>query len=350
MAEVEIGIGKSGRRAYGLDEVSIVPSRRTRNPDAVEIGWQIDAFSFSLPFLSSAIDSVASPATVAELGRLGGCGVLDLEGLWTRYADPEPLLDEIGELAPDKAAARLDELYAQPIDTGLVGQRIKEIKAAGVISCAAVSPPRTEALSAELLKAELDLLVIHGRVVSAEHVSKTGEPLNLKKFIRSLPMPVIVGGCTSYQAALHLMRTGAAGVLVGVGRGGAARTHEQYGVGVAMATAVADARGARMRHLDETGVYCHVIADGTLTNGGDVAKAVACGADAVMLGAPLAAAAEAPGRGYHWSKGGPPAHVTREGTLEEVVARLAGGLRTSMATTGYESLKEFQMAEVVVQT
>jgi IMP dehydrogenase len=349
MAEVEIGIGKSGRRAYGLDDLSIVPSRRTRAPEVVDIGWQIDAFAFELPFLSSAIDSVASPATVVELGRLGGCGVLDLEGLWTRYADPEPLLDEVGELPADKAALRLDELYAQPIDPALVGQRIREIKDAGVVSCAAVSPPRTEALSAEILRAELDLLVIHGRVVSAEHVSRHREPLNLKRFIRTLPMPVVVGGCTSYQAALHLMRTGAAGVLVGVGRGGAHRTQQQLGIGVAMATAIADARGARMRHLDETGVYCHVIADGTLVNGGDVAKAVACGADAVMLGAPLAAAAEAPGRGFHWSKGGGPLPVDREGSLEEVVRRLAAGLRTSMATAGYETLKEFQKAEVVVQ-
>ena len=348
MAEVEIGIGKSGRRAYGLDDIAIVPSRRTRNPDAVDLAWQLDAFAFKLPFLSSAIDSVASPSTVVELGRLGGCGVLDLEGLWTRYDDPEPLLDEVGELPEDKAASRLDELYAQPVDPGLVGRRIREIKDAGVVSCAAVSPPRTEALAQEILKAELDLLVIHGRVVSAEHVSRTREPLNLKRFIRSLPMPVVVGGCTSYQAALHLMRTGAAGVLVGVGRGGAERTRQELGVGVAMATAIADARGARMRHLDETGVYCHVIADGTLVNGGDIAKAVACGADAVMLGAPLAAAAEAPGRGFHWSKGGPPVAVAREGSLEEVVGRLASGLRTSMATTGYETLKEFQKAEVVV--
>src|SRR3712207_4485229 len=164
MAEVEIGSGKSGRRAYGLDEIGIVPSRRTRSPEDVDVSWQIDAFQFGLPFLSSAIDSVASPATVVELGRLGGCGVLDLEGLWTRYADPEPLLDEVGELPEDKAAARLDELYQQPVDPALVGQRIKEIKASGVISCAAVSPPRTEALSSEILKAELDLLVIHGRV------------------------------------------------------------------------------------------------------------------------------------------------------------------------------------------
>jgi IMP dehydrogenase len=366
VADVEIGIGKSARRAYGLADIAIVPSRRTRDTEDVDLSWEIDAFTLDLPLMASAMDGVVSPTTAVEIGRLGGVAPLNLEGLWTRYEDPEPLFREIAELSADKATARLQEIYAQPIDPDLVGQRIREIKEAGYVSAVAVTPQRTEALVPKALAAEVDLLVIHGTVVSAEHKSKTSEPLNLKRFIRELPIPVIVGGCASYQAALHLMRTGAAGVLVGVGRGNASTTRDVLGVGVAQATAVADARGARMRHLDETGIYCQVIADGGMSTGGDIAKAIACGADAVMIGAPLAAAAEAPGHGFHW--GNAAVHPTRPrgarvevgtlGTLEEILVgpahgndgrlNLFGALRQAMALTGYESVKEFQKAEVVV--
>ncbi|MDQ3306487.1 MAG: GuaB3 family IMP dehydrogenase-related protein, partial [Actinomycetota bacterium] len=300
MAEIEIGIGKSGRRAYGFDDIAIVPSRRTRDPEDIDISWEVDAFRFELPVMGSAMDGVVSPATAIELGRLGGVGVLNLEGLWTRYEDPEALFDEIAGLSDDKATLRMQEIYAEPIKPELIVPLIRRIREAGVISCASVTPQRTQAFAPYLLEAELDLLVIQGTVVSAEHLSKTVEPLNLKRFVRDLPIPVIVGGCASYQAALHLMRTGAAGVLVGVGPGNACTSRGVLGIGVPQATAVADARGARMRHLDETGVYCHVIADGGMSTGGDVAKAIACGADAVMIGSPLAAAAEAPGRGHHW--------------------------------------------------
>jgi IMP dehydrogenase len=366
VAEVEIGIGKSARRAYGLDDVAIVPSRRTRDPEDVDLTWEIDAFRFDLPLMASAMDSVVSPRTAVEIGRLGGLAVLNLEGLWTRYEDPEPLFGEIAELPADKATARMQELYREPVKPELVGQRIREVRESGVVACGALTPQRTTALAPAALAAEVDLLVIHGTVVSAEHVSKTGEPLNLKRFVRELPVPVIVGGCSSYQAALHLMRSGAAGVLVGVGPGNASTTRRVLGVGSGQATAIADARGARMRHLDETGVYCQVIADGGMTTGGDIAKAIACGADAVMIGAPLAAAAEAPGRGFHWGPGavhptlprGGRVEVGCLGTLEEILVgpahendgrlNLFGGLRTSMATTGYESVKEFQMAELVV--
>ncbi|MDQ4129687.1 MAG: GuaB3 family IMP dehydrogenase-related protein [Actinomycetota bacterium] len=366
MAEIEIGIGKSGRRAYGFDDIAIVPSRRTRDPEDVDISWEIDAFTFSLPLMAAAMDGVVSPATAIEVGRLGGVGVLNLEGLWTRYEDPEPLFEEIASLDSDKATLRMQEIYGEPIKEELIGQRIREIKDAGVVSCASITPQRTDRFAKAILAAELDLLVIQGTVVSAEHVSKTVEPLNLKRFIRELEIPVIVGGCASYNAALHLMRTGAVGVLVGVGPGQACTTRGVLGIGVPQATAIADAAGARMRHLDETGVYVQVIADGGMSTGGDIAKAIACGADAVMVGSPLAAAIEAPGRGYHWGMAtfhptlprGARVRTSTKGTLEQILVgpahendgrlNLFGALRTSMATCGYATIKEFQRAEVMV--
>jgi IMP dehydrogenase len=366
VAEVEIGIGKSGRKAYGFDDIAIVPSRRTRDPEDVDISWEIDAYRFEIPLMGAAMDGVVSPATAIEMGRLGGVGVVNLEGLWTRYDDPEPLFEEISTLDNDKATARMQQIYQEPIKPELVVQRIREIKDAGVTSCASLTPQRVEALAKHIVDAELDLFVIQGTVVSAEHVSKTVEPLNLKRFIREFEIPVIVGGCASYQAALHLMRTGAVGVLVGVGPGNACTTRGVLGVGVPQATAIADAAGARMRHLDETGVYVHVIADGGMSKGGDIAKAIACGADAVMIGSPLAAAHEAPGRGYHWGMAtfhptlprGARINVGRLGTVQEILVgpahendgrlNLMGALRTSMATCGYETVKEFQKAEVMI--
>ncbi|MCY4037153.1 MAG: GuaB3 family IMP dehydrogenase-related protein, partial [bacterium] len=300
MAEVEIGRGKAGRRAYGFDDIAIVPTRRTRDPEDVSIAWEVDAYRFDLPLMASAMDGVVSPQTAIAIGRLGGAGVLNLEGLWTRYADPEPVLDEIAAQPPEKATLRMQELYAEPIKPELIGERIRQIKDAGVVSCASVTPQRTEQLAPHMLAAELDLMVIQGTVITAEHKSEKHEPLNLKQFVRGLEIPVIVGGCASYDAALHLMRTGAAGILVGVGPGQACTTRGVLGIGVPQATAIADARAARMRHLDETGVYVHIIADGGMATGGDIAKAIVCGADAVMIGSPLAAAHEAPGRGYHW--------------------------------------------------
>ncbi len=366
MAEVEIGIGKSGRRAYGFDDIAIVPSRRTRDPEDVDISWEIDAFTFELPVMGSAMDGVISPATAITIGQLGGVGVLNLEGLWTRYEDPDPLFEEIAGLPADKATLRMQEIYSEPIKEELIGRRIREIKEAGVVSCASVTPQRTEHFSKFILEAELDLLVIQGTVVSADHVSRTVEPLNLKRFIREFEIPVIVGGCASYHAALHLMRTGAVGILVGVGPGHACTTRAVLGLGVPQATAIADAAGARMRHLDETGVYVQVIADGGMSTGGDIAKAIACGADAVMIGSPLAAAAEAPGRGHHWGMAtfhptlprGARVQTTTRGTLQEILVgpahendgrmNLFGALRTSLATCGYASVKEFQKAEVMV--
>jgi IMP dehydrogenase len=366
MADVEIGMGKTAKRAYRLEDVAIVPNRRTRDPEDVDISCEIDAYRFEVPVLAAPTDSVTSPATAIELGRLGSAGVLHLEGLWTRYEHPEAVLDEIAELPEAKATPRLQELYAEPVKPELIGERIAQIKDAGVTCAVAVTPHRTLELAEAVLRAEPDLLVVQAAIVSAEHVSRTVEPLNLKAFIRHYEIPVLVGGCTSYQAALHLMRTGAAGVLVGAGSGAAGVTREVLGLGVPLATALADARAARMRHLDETGVYCHVIADGGVTTGGDVARAVACGADAVMAGTPFAAATEAPGRGWHWSM--PAVHATlprgervrveAQGTLQQILhgpahdasgaVNLTGALRRAMALCGFASLKDLQKADLVV--
>jgi IMP dehydrogenase len=366
VAEVEIGIGKSGRRAYGFDDIAIVPSRRTRDPDDIDISWDLDAYHFELPLLASAMDGVVSPRIAAELGRLGGLGVLNLEGLWTRYEDPDPVYAEIAGLPDAEATKRMQELYAEPIKPELIGRRVREIKDAGVVAAASLTPQRVARYHQFALEAGLDILVIQGTVVSAEHVSSTSEPLNLKTFIAHYDLPVLVGGCASYATALHLMRTGAAGVLVGVGPGAACTTRGVLGIGVPMATALADAAGARIRHLEETGRYVQVIADGGMRTGGDVAKAIACGADAVMIGSPLARAVEAPGRGHHWGMAtfhpelprGTRVRTSPLGTLKEILLgpapvndgsmNLFGGLRTSMATTGYQTVKEFQKAEVMV--
>jgi IMP dehydrogenase len=364
--EIDIGIGKTARQAYGLDDIAIVPSRRTRDPDDVDITWQLDGFRFALPMMGSAMDGALSPATAATIGQLGGLGVLNLEGLWTRYEDPEPYFEEIAEVPPEKATRRMQEIYLEPIKVDLVGQRVAEMKAEKVVTAASLTPQRVRDLAPTALAAGLDILVIQGTVVSAEHVSTRAEPLNLKQFIADCDAPVIVGGCASYSTALHLMRTGAAAVLVGVGPGAACTTRGVLGVGVPQATAIADAAGARIRHLDETGRYVHVIADGGMRTGGDVAKAIACGADAVMIGSPLASAEEAPGRGYHWGMAtfhptlprGARVQVGRLGTLAEILIgpahendgrrNLFGALKVSMATCGYSDIKEFQKAEVML--
>jgi IMP dehydrogenase len=366
MAEVEIGIGKSGRRAYGFDDISIVPSRRTRDRADVDISWEIDAFRFELPLAASAMDAAVSPQTAVEIGRLGGLAVLNLEGLWSRYDDPTSVYEEIATLTEDKATKRMQQIYSEPIKEELIGKRIREIKEAGVTAAASLTPQRVERYHKLALEAELDILVIQGTVVSAEHVSTQVEPLNLKQFIASYDLPVIVGGCASFETALHLMRTGAAGILVGVGPGAACTTRGVLGIGVPQATAIADAAGARMRHLQETGRYVHVIADGGMRTGGDIAKAIACGADAVMIGSPLTRASESPGRGYHWGMAtfhpdlprGARVKTKTVGTMKEILLgpapvndgtmNLFGALRESMATCGYQNIREFQRVEVSV--
>jgi IMP dehydrogenase len=364
--EHEIGIGKTARRAYGFDEVAIVPSRRTRDPDDVDISWEIDAYRFHLPMMAAAMDAVVSPSTATEIGRIGGLACLNLEGLQTRYEDPEPIFEEISELPDDKATRRMQELYREPIKDELIVRRIREIKDGGVVACASLTPQRVEGYAKLTLEAGLDILVIQGTVVSGEHVSTRTQPLNLKEFIPSFDLPVIVGGCASYSTALHLMRTGAVGVLVGVGPGNACTTRAVIGVGVPQATAIADAAAARREHQHETGRYCHVIADGGMRTGGDIAKAIACGADAVMIGSPLTRSYEAPGRGHHWGMAtfhptlprGTRVKTNQVGTLREILTgpahendgtfNLFGGLATSMATTGYANVKEFQKADLVI--
>jgi IMP dehydrogenase len=365
--EIEIGRGKRARRAYSFDDIAVVPSRRTRDPEDVSIAWQIDAYQVEIPVLGAPMDSIMSPANAIALGKLGGLGVLDLEGLWTRYEDPEPLYEEIAALPDEDATTRMQEIYSAPIDPELITARLQEIRASGVTVAGSLSPQRTQEYWRTVVGAGVDLFVIRGTTVSAEHVSSAAEPLNLKRFIYELDVPVLVGGAATYTAALHLMRTGAAGVLVGFGGGAASTTRQALGIHVPMASAIADVAAARRDYLDESGGrYVHVVADGGVGHSGDLVKAIACGADAVMLGAALARAEEAPGRGWHWGQEahhphlprGQRVHVGTHGTLEEVVngpsrradgtVNLTGALRRAMATTGYSEVKQFQRVEVVV--
>jgi IMP dehydrogenase len=364
--EVEIGRGKKARRAYGFDDVAIVPSRRTRDPDDVDISWTLGPYRFELPLLASAMDGVVSPESAGLIGRLGGLAVLNLEGIWTRYEDADALLERIASLDRDEATREMQEIYQEPVKPELIAQRIREIKDHGVVAAASLTPQRVEEYYEIALEAGLDILVIQGTVISAEHVSSQGHVLNLKEFVREIPIPVVLGGCASYSTGLHLMRTGCAGVLVGVGPGAACTTRGVLGVGVPQATAIADVAGARSQHMLETGEYVRVIADGGMRTGGDVAKAIACGADAVMIGSPLARAYEAPGHGFHWGMAtfhptlprGARVKTTQNGSLEEIITgparendgtfNLMGGLRTSMATCGYQDIAEFNRAELMV--
>jgi IMP dehydrogenase len=366
--EVEIGRGKKARRAYGFDDIAIVPSRRTRDPDDVDISWTLGPYRFELPLLGSAMDGVVSPRTAGILGKLGGLAVLNLEGIFTRYEDADEMLERIAGLPKAEATREMQEIYQEPVKPELIAQRIEEIKAEGVVAAASLTPQKVREYHEIALEAGLDILVIQGTVVSAEHVSSdpTRPPLNLKEFCAELPVPVVVGGCASYHTGLHLMRTGAAGVLVGVGPGAACTTRGVLGIGVPQATAIADVAAARSQHMLETGEYCRVIADGGMRTGGDVAKAIACGADAVMVGSPLARAYEAPGHGFHWGMAtfhptlprGARVKTTQNGSLEEIISgparendgtfNLMGGLRTSMATCGYQDIAEFNRAELMV--
>lgn len=364
--EVEIGRGKKGRRAYGFDDIAIVPSRRTRDPDDVDISWTLGPYRFELPLLASAMDGVVSPQTAGIVGKLGGLAVLNLEGIFTRYENAEEQLEKIAGLPPEQATSEMQKIYEAPIKPELIAQRIREIKEQGVVTAASLTPQRVTEYYEIALEAGLDILVIQGTVISAEHVSTTVEPLNLKQFIQEVPVPCVLGGCASYSTGLHLMRTGCVGVLVGVGPGAACTTRGVLGVGVPQATAIADVQAARSQHMLETGEYVNVIADGGMRNGGDVSKAIACGADAVMIGSPLARAYEAPGRGFHWGMAtfhptlprGARVRTAQNGSLEQILMgpanendgtfNLMGGLRTSMATTGYADIAEFHRAEVMV--
>jgi IMP dehydrogenase len=366
--EVEIGRGKKGRRAYGFDDIAIVPSRRTRDPDDIDITWTLGPYRFELPLMAAAMDGVVSPATAGIVGNLGGLAVLNLEGIWARYEDPDAELARIAEQPKEMATQEMQRIYSEPIKEELIAQRIREVKDQGVVAAASFTPQRVRSYYEAALEAGLDILVIQGTVISAEHVStdESRPPLNLKEFCREVEIPVVVGGCASYSTGLHLMRTGAVGVLVGVGPGAACTTRGVLGIGVPQATAIADVQAARSQHMLETGEYVKVIADGGMRNGGDVAKAFACGADAVMIGSPLARAYEAPGRGHHWGMAtfhpslprGARVKTPQNGTLEQILLgpahendgtfNLMGSLRTSMATCGYEDIPSFHRAEVMV--
>jgi IMP dehydrogenase len=364
--EVEIGRGKKGRRAYGFDDIAIVPSRRTRDAEDVDINWRLGPHTLKLPLLASAMDGVVDPGFAITMGKLGGLAVLNLEGVQTRYENADEQLDRIAALPKETATRTMQEIYKEPIKPELVVKRIRQIKDGGVLAAASLTPQRVVDYYQIALDAGLDVLVIQGTVISAEHLSTRVEPLNLKEFIAACPIPVIVGGVASFSTTLHLMRTGAVGVLVGVGPGHACTTRGVLGIGVPQATAIADAAAARVQHLLETGSYCNVIADGGMRTGGDVSKAIALGADAVMVGSPLACAKEAPGRGYHWGMAtfhpelprGTRVKAGVKGTLEEILLgpahendgtlNLFGALRTSMATCGYDTLLNFQKAEVMV--
>ena len=374
MADVEIGGTKSGRRGYHLRDVSVVPSRRTRSAHDVSTAWQLDAFRFGIPMVAHPSDATMSPATVVEVGRLGGLGVLNGEGLWTRYDDPTPILEELAGWPVDRPATpRLQEVYAAQVQPDLITRRIKEMADAGVTTAVRFSPQHTKSLAPAAVAAGVDILVIQGTVVSAEHVSTSSDadtqPLNLKTFIADLDVPVIVGGCGTYQTALHLMRTGAAGVIVGMGTDAYATSDAVLAIRPPMATAIAEAAAARRDYLDETGGrYVHVIADGEIEVSGDIARALACGADAVMVGEPLSVAAESPSGGGWWDSVAAHPELPRGafagpgdgplGTLEQILhgpaddphghLNLFGALRRTMAKTGYSDSKEFQRVDVVV--
>jgi IMP dehydrogenase len=367
---VEIGLNRFARRGYDLDEVSIVPSRRTRDVDDVSTAWQIDAFRFDIPLVTSASDAVVSPATAIAVGRAGGLGVLNAEGLWARYDDPAPVYRRIREAAADGAppVSLLQEVYSRPVEPELITARVKELRDGGGTTAVRISPQHTRQLAPTVLAAGADLLVIQGTIVSAEHVTSQGDALNLKEFIADLDVPVIVGGAADYQTALHLMRTGAAGVIVGVGADSWSTGDAVMGVRVPLASAIADAAAARRDYLDETGGrYVHVIANGRIETSGAVARALACGADAVQLGEPLRIAAEAPAGGVWWDsvaahprlpRGGASPAAEPAGSLEQVLlgpaesadgrTNLFGALARTMAKTGYRDLKEFQRVDLVI--
>nr|WTA67059.1 GuaB3 family IMP dehydrogenase-related protein [Micromonospora sp. NBC_00855] len=366
---VEIGLGKTAQRGYHLDDIAIVPSRRTRDVDDVSTSWQLDAYPFGIPCVGHPSDATMSPSSAVRLGQLGGLGVLNVEGLWTRYENPTKVLDELAGLDEEaRATKRLQEVYAEPIRPDLIAERVRELRAGGSTVAVRVSPQHTLALAPVILDAGVDILVIQGTIVSAEHVSTTDEPLNLKEFIADLDLPVIVGGCTDYKTALHLMRTGAAGVIVGIGGDEWSTTESVLGIRVPMATAIADAAAARRDYLDETGGrYVHLIADGDIQTSGDIAKALGCGADAVMLGEPLSLCEEAPAGGAWWHSAASHPSLPRGafevsgeplGSMEQLLfgpadeadgqLNLFGGLRRAMAKCGYRDLKEFQKVGLVL--
>jgi IMP dehydrogenase len=373
---VEIGMGRTARRTYELSDINIVPSRRTRSSQDVSTAWQLDAYRFEIPVIAHPTDALVSVEFAIELGRLGGLGVLNGEGLIGRHADVEDQIARVIEAAdehddPSVCIRLLQELHAAPLNPELLAAAVSRIRDAGVTTAVRVSPQNARALTPALVAAGIDLLVIQGTIISAERVASDDEPLNLKTFISELDVPVVAGGVLDHRTALHLMRTGAAGVIVGYGStAGVTTSDEVLGISVPMATAIADAAAARREYLDETGGrYVHVLADGDIHSSGDLAKAIACGADAVLLGTPLAAASEALGRGWFWPSAAAHPSLPRGAALQVAPAQrppldlvlngpsddpfgalnLVGGLRRAMAKAGYCDLKEFQKVGLTVR-
>ncbi|HAX79694.1 MAG TPA: GuaB3 family IMP dehydrogenase-related protein [Cyanobacteria bacterium UBA11372] len=365
--DIEIGRGKTARRAYGIDEIALVPGTRTLDPSLADTRWRIGGIEREIPIIASAMDGVVDVRMAVRLSQLGALGVLNLEGIQTRYADPEPILDKIASVGPTEFVPLMQELYAEPIKLELIEQRIKEIKSQGGIAAVSATPVGATKYGSVVAKAGADLFFVQATVVSTAHLSpESVTPLDLAQFCTEMPMPVILGNCVTYEVALNLMKTGAAGVLVGIGPGAACTSRGVLGVGVPQVTAVADCAAARDDYFKETGKYVPVIADGGLVTGGDICKCIACGADGVMIGSPFARAQEAPGRGYHWGMATPSPvlprgtriRVGKTGTLEQILRGPAqlddgthnflGALKTSMGTLGAKDLKEMQQVEVVI--
>ncbi|MBD2504959.1 GuaB3 family IMP dehydrogenase-related protein [Anabaena azotica] len=365
--EIQLGRGKTARRAYGIDEIALVPGNRTLDPSLADTRWKIGNIEREIPIIASAMDGVVDVKMAVRLSQLGALGVLNLEGIQTRYADPEPILDRIASVGKDEFVSLMQELYAEPIKPELITKRIQEIKEQGGIAAVSATPLGASRYGEVVAQAGADLFFIQATVVSTAHLSpESVTPLDLAEFCRSMPIPVVLGNCVTYDVTLNLMKAGAAAVLVGIGPGAACTSRGVLGVGVPQATAIADCAAARDDYYQETGKYVPVIADGGLITGGDICKCIACGADGVMIGSPFARAAQAPGRGYHWGMATPSPVLPRgtrirvgtTGTLEQILTgpaglddgthNLLGALKTSMGTLGAKDIKEMQQVEVVI--
>ncbi|NJO53186.1 MAG: GuaB3 family IMP dehydrogenase-related protein, partial [Leptolyngbyaceae cyanobacterium RM2_2_4] len=365
--DIQIGRGKAARRAYGFDEIALVPGQRTLDPKLADTRWRIGGIEREIPIIASAMDGVVDVQMAVRLSQMGALGVLNLEGIQTRYEDPNPILDRIASVGPTEFVPLMQELYAEPIKPELIKQRIQEIKQQGGIAAVSATPLGATRYGIDVAKAGADLFFIQATVVSTAHLSpESVTPLNLAEFCQQMPIPVVLGNCVTYEVALNLMKAGAAAVLVGIGPGAACTSRGVLGVGLPQATAVADCAAARDDYHQETGNYVPVIADGGLVTGGDICKCIACGADGVMIGSPFARAAEAPGRGFHWGMATPSPVLPRgtriqvgtTGSLEQILRgpaqlddgthNLLGALKTSMGTLGAKDIREMQQVEVVI--
>ena len=365
--DIQIGRGKTARRAYGIDEIALVPGQRTLDPKLADTRWQLGGIEREIPIIASAMDGVVDVGMAVRLSQLGALGVLNLEGIQTRYADPNPVLDRIASVGKSEFVTLMQELYAEPIKPELIEQRIHEIKQQGGVAAVSATPIGATKYGAAVAKAGADLFFIQATVVSTAHLApESVVPLDLAHFCQEMPIPVILGNCVTYEVALNLMKAGAGGILVGIGPGAACTSRGVLGVGVPQVTAIADCAAARDEYYQETGNYVPVIADGGLITGGDICKCIACGADGVMIGSPFAKAKEAPGRGYHWGMATPSPILPRgtrirvdtTGTLEQILRgpaqlddgthNLLGALQTSMGTLGAKNIKEMQQVEVVI--